>query len=148
MQDSRQTGSRRRDCEAEFLRAGTIQELKSKGRLVVRGAHHPILVLEDGGRIFALDNRCPHMGFPLDRGSIEDGILTCHWHTRDLILRAAAPSIFGRTMCRAARLNSARGKYGCSPNSGDQMPLTGGSDSNRAWPITLGSLLPRPYRVN
>jgi nitrite reductase/ring-hydroxylating ferredoxin subunit len=27
-----------------------------------------------------LDNRCPHMGFPLDRGSIEDGILTCHWH--------------------------------------------------------------------
>ena len=20
------------------------------------------------------------MGFPLDRGSIEDGILTCHWH--------------------------------------------------------------------
>jgi nitrite reductase/ring-hydroxylating ferredoxin subunit len=65
---------------AEFLRAGTIQELKSKGRLVVRGPHRPILVVEDRGRIFALDNRCPHMGFPLDRGSIEDGILTCHWH--------------------------------------------------------------------
>jgi hypothetical protein len=30
--------------------------------------------------VFALDNRCPHMGFPLDRGSIDDGILTCHWH--------------------------------------------------------------------
>jgi hypothetical protein len=39
---------------AEFLRAGTIQELKSKGRLVVRGAHRPILVVEDRGRIFAL----------------------------------------------------------------------------------------------
>ena len=65
---------------AEFLRAGTIQELKSKGRLVVRGGHRPILVVEDRSRIFALDNRCPHMGFPLDRGSIEDGILTCHWH--------------------------------------------------------------------
>ncbi len=64
----------------EFVRAGTLQELKSKGRLVVRGAHRPILVVEDQGRIFALDNRCPHMGFPLDRGSIEDGILTCHWH--------------------------------------------------------------------
>src|SRR3989449_6850840 len=33
-----------------------------------------------GERVFALDNRCPHMGFPLDRGSVEDGILTCHWH--------------------------------------------------------------------
>src|SRR2546422_10850419 len=33
-----------------------------------------------GERVFALDNRCPHMGFPLDRGSVEDGTLTCHWH--------------------------------------------------------------------
>jgi nitrite reductase/ring-hydroxylating ferredoxin subunit len=63
-----------------FVPAGDIEELKAKGRLVVRGAHRPILVVCDRGRIFALDNRCPHMGFPLDRGSIEDGILTCHWH--------------------------------------------------------------------
>lgn len=26
------------------------------------------------------DNRCPHMGFPLDRGTVKDCILTCHWH--------------------------------------------------------------------
>jgi hypothetical protein len=37
-----------------------------------------------GERVFALDNRCPHMGFPLDRGTVEDGILTCHWHPRAL----------------------------------------------------------------
>jgi phenylpropionate dioxygenase-like ring-hydroxylating dioxygenase large terminal subunit len=37
-------------------------------------------VVYDRGRVFALDNRCPHMGFPLERGSVEDGILTCHWH--------------------------------------------------------------------
>ena len=34
----------------------------------------------DGDRIAAVDNRCPHMGFPLHRGSLHDGILTCHWH--------------------------------------------------------------------
>ena len=28
----------------------------------------------------AVDNRCPHMGFPLDRGTVKNGILTCHWH--------------------------------------------------------------------
>ena len=38
------------------------------------------LLVHEGGHVFALDNRCPHMGFPLDRGSVEDGILTCHWH--------------------------------------------------------------------
>jgi nitrite reductase/ring-hydroxylating ferredoxin subunit len=64
----------------DFTLAGTLDELKAKGRLVVHGAHRPILVVYDRGRVFALDNRCPHMGFPLDRGSVEDGILTCHWH--------------------------------------------------------------------
>jgi nitrite reductase/ring-hydroxylating ferredoxin subunit len=65
---------------SDFVRAFSLAELKAKGRLVLRGDHSPILVVYDGGRVFALDNRCPHMGFPLDRGSIHDGILTCHWH--------------------------------------------------------------------
>jgi nitrite reductase/ring-hydroxylating ferredoxin subunit len=65
---------------AEFAFAGSLEELTAKGRLVVRGGHHPILVVYDRGRVLALDNRCPHMGFPLDRGSVDDGILTCHWH--------------------------------------------------------------------
>ncbi|MGC1577247.1 MAG: Rieske (2Fe-2S) protein, partial [Beijerinckiaceae bacterium] len=66
--------------DLEYTRAATLDELKAKGRLVVDGAHRPILVIYDQGRVFALDNRCPHMGFPLERGSVEDGILTCHWH--------------------------------------------------------------------
>ncbi|HEY7242470.1 MAG TPA: Rieske (2Fe-2S) protein [Xanthobacteraceae bacterium] len=64
----------------EFVYAGTLEDLKRKERLVVRGQHRPILVVGHGERVVALDNRCPHMGFPLDRGSMEDGILTCHWH--------------------------------------------------------------------
>jgi nitrite reductase/ring-hydroxylating ferredoxin subunit len=64
----------------EFVLAGSLEELKAKGRFVLHGNHRPILVIYDRGRVFALDNRCPHMGFPLERGSIEDGILTCHWH--------------------------------------------------------------------
>src|SRR5262252_10803529 len=64
----------------DFVHAGSLEELKAKGRLVVHGPHRPILVVHDKDRVFALDNRCPHMGFPLDRGSVEDGTLTCHWH--------------------------------------------------------------------
>ena len=63
-----------------FVRASSLDELKLKGRLLLHGGHRPILLVQEGGRVLALDNRCPHMGFPLDRGSIEDGILTCHWH--------------------------------------------------------------------
>jgi nitrite reductase/ring-hydroxylating ferredoxin subunit len=64
----------------EYTLAASLEELKAKGGIVVRGSHRPILVVYDRGRVFALDNRCPHMGFPLERGSVEDGILTCHWH--------------------------------------------------------------------
>src|SRR5271165_6113781 len=64
----------------DFALAGSLEDLKAKGRFVVHGAHRPILVVYDRGHVFALDNRCPHMGFPLERGSLEDGILTCHWH--------------------------------------------------------------------
>ena len=63
-----------------FVRAGSFEELMARGRLVVHGRHRPIFLIHGGGQVVALDNRCPHLGFPLDRGSIEDGILTCHWH--------------------------------------------------------------------
>ena len=68
------------NAASDFVRAGTFEELRAKGRLVVHGRHRPVPLVHEGGQVFALDNRCPHMGFPLDRGSLDDGILTCHWH--------------------------------------------------------------------
>ena len=41
---------------------------------------HVIAIFHTPEGIFAVDNRCPHMGFPLDRGTVKDCILTCHWH--------------------------------------------------------------------
>ena len=63
-----------------FIRAGTIDQLKERGCMVVTGGGHAIAVFLHEGQVYAVDNRCPHMGFPLDRGSVKDGILTCHWH--------------------------------------------------------------------
>ena len=58
----------------------TRQELREKGQLVVTVSDRPVLVVEHEGQVRAVDNRCPHMGFPLHRGTLHDGILTCHWH--------------------------------------------------------------------
>jgi nitrite reductase/ring-hydroxylating ferredoxin subunit len=63
-----------------LIRAGTVDELKARGCTVVTGGGHAIAVFSHDGNVFAVDNRCPHMGFPLDRGTVKDGILTCHWH--------------------------------------------------------------------
>ena len=63
-----------------YIRAGTLEQLKERGCMVVTGGGHAIAVFHHDGQVYAVDNRCPHMGFPLDRGSVKDGILTCHWH--------------------------------------------------------------------
>ena len=59
---------------------GTLEELKQEGYLSVTAQGHDIVVFYHEGEVHALDNRCPHMGFPLSRGSSKDGILTCDWH--------------------------------------------------------------------
>src|SRR5829696_1223650 len=63
-----------------FVRATSLAELRASGRLVVRLDRHTVCLFADGDDVHAVDNRCPHMGFPLHRGTIADGILTCHWH--------------------------------------------------------------------
>jgi nitrite reductase/ring-hydroxylating ferredoxin subunit len=65
---------------ASLVRATSLDELRSAGRLVVHLGGHTLALFLDGDAVHACDNRCPHMGFPLHRGTIKDGILTCHWH--------------------------------------------------------------------
>jgi nitrite reductase/ring-hydroxylating ferredoxin subunit len=62
------------------VRVGSCDELVAKGQLTAKVGAQPVCVFWSEGRAYALDDRCPHMGFPLHRGTVEDGLLTCHWH--------------------------------------------------------------------
>ena len=64
----------------KLLRVGTVEEVRERGCRVVTGGGHTMAVFPWGDDFAAVDNRCPHMGFPLDRGTVNNGILTCHWH--------------------------------------------------------------------
>ncbi|GIP37144.1 hypothetical protein J31TS4_04240 [Paenibacillus sp. J31TS4] len=64
--------------QEQWIRAGTADELKQEKAKVIRGGI-AVFATEDGG-FAAVDNRCPHLGFPLHLGSVCEGILTCHWH--------------------------------------------------------------------
>ena len=44
----------------------------------IDGTH--IALFRYRGKFHAVDNRCPHMGYPMSKGSIRDGVLICHWH--------------------------------------------------------------------
>lgn len=63
-----------------YIRAAHVEDVRKAGRLVVAIAGHTLLLIHENDKIYALDNRCPHMGFPLHRGTVKDCILTCDWH--------------------------------------------------------------------
>ncbi|MEO1060774.1 MAG: Rieske 2Fe-2S domain-containing protein [Actinomycetota bacterium] len=59
---------------------GSVDELRTAGRLTTKLGSMPVLVVHDDDELYAIEDRCPHLGFPLARGAVGDGIITCHWH--------------------------------------------------------------------
>ncbi len=64
----------------ERIRVGGSDELMAKGQLVTKIGTQPVCVFWSDDKAYAVDDRCPHLGFPLHRGTVESGLLTCHWH--------------------------------------------------------------------
>ncbi|MCZ6640915.1 MAG: Rieske (2Fe-2S) protein [Gammaproteobacteria bacterium] len=66
--------------EPAAIEVSDLDTLRDKGVIVVKGEQRRIAVFADGNEVYAVENNCPHMGFPLNKGSVRDGILTCYWH--------------------------------------------------------------------
>ncbi|WP_435062512.1 Rieske (2Fe-2S) protein [Halobaculum sp. EA56] len=64
----------------EYSEAVGLDELREEGRALTAVDGTPIALFYHEGEVRAVNNRCPHMGFPLTEGSVEEGVLTCHWH--------------------------------------------------------------------
>ena len=64
----------------KYIRAASLADVKEAGLKAVTVDKRVVLLVHHERELYALDNRCPHMGFPLERGSVKRGLLTCHWH--------------------------------------------------------------------
>jgi len=63
-------------------------DLKPNSLKATFGAGQDILVATDkSGRTFAAANVCPHIGTPLDQGTVEDGAIVCPLHRSAFDLR-------------------------------------------------------------
>ena len=75
-------------------------------------AGEPVLRKDDAGRRFAcvrqgdevhaIDDRCPHQGYPLSQGGVRDGVLTCEWHNWKFELATGACTFGGEPVRRYA----------------------------------------------
>ncbi|MEY7851827.1 Rieske (2Fe-2S) protein [Natrarchaeobius sp. A-rgal3] len=64
----------------DFHAVASLEDVEEAGRELTSVDGTPIALFAHEGEIRAVNNRCPHMGFPLVEGTVDDGILTCHWH--------------------------------------------------------------------
>ncbi|MFN0147171.1 MAG: Rieske (2Fe-2S) protein [Dehalococcoidia bacterium] len=64
---------------ATLIPVATLDELGTRPRVVrVEGKQIALFRVED--RVYAVDNRCPHMGYPLAQGTVKGDTITCDWH--------------------------------------------------------------------
>ncbi|HYL50402.1 MAG TPA: Rieske (2Fe-2S) protein, partial [Acidimicrobiia bacterium] len=65
---------------ATEVRAGSLAQLRADGRLLTKVGSLPVVVFWHDDHAYAIEDRCPHLGFPLHQGTVESGLVTCHWH--------------------------------------------------------------------
>jgi len=74
-------------ASSQWIPIASVSDVQQGEAKAIRvGEGRSIALFNVDGRIYATDNQCPHMGYPLTRGAIRDGILTCDWHGRSFDL--------------------------------------------------------------
>ncbi|MDJ0839540.1 MAG: nitrite reductase small subunit NirD [Acidobacteriota bacterium] len=58
------------------------EELREKGAVIARKEGRQLAVFAVEDQVYAIDNRCPHEGYPLKEGTVDGKscVLTCQWH--------------------------------------------------------------------
>lgn len=51
-----------------------------------------VAVFRCDGHVYAIDDRCPHLGAPLAKGSVEEATVTCPWHGWEINLTTGSVS--------------------------------------------------------
>ena len=64
-------------------------------RTFKRGPHQLVIARTGEGLVHALDNRCPHEGYPLAQGELKGCALTCAWHNWKFDVRDGACTVGG-----------------------------------------------------
>jgi nitrite reductase/ring-hydroxylating ferredoxin subunit len=92
-----------------LVNLGPVPELGSRGRAVLKVEGHQIALFETEDGLFAINNRCPHEGYPLSEGSLKKGCqLACNWHGWTFDLKSGA-ALQGRDAVKTYPVTRVRG---------------------------------------
>jgi Fe-S cluster biogenesis protein NfuA/nitrite reductase/ring-hydroxylating ferredoxin subunit len=74
------TTSTPNSTEFYWVKAATLDQIIENRILAVRVNNHDVILCKQGDNINCYRNSCSHLGFPLDKGRLNKGIITCFAH--------------------------------------------------------------------
>ncbi|MBD2501543.1 Rieske (2Fe-2S) protein [Anabaena azotica] len=76
-----------------WIKVISQDELPANGRKVVKVEQRNILLLNHNNQVFAIENSCPHLKLPLQKGKITDeGAIVCPFHRSAFDLTTGNPT--------------------------------------------------------
>lgn len=64
----------------EFVKVAAVAEVEESKPLAVEAGGHKLLLAKVAGTFYATQRKCPHLGFNLCRGKVEDRAIVCPLH--------------------------------------------------------------------
>jgi 3-phenylpropionate/trans-cinnamate dioxygenase ferredoxin subunit len=64
----------------QWLNIAEEKDLKDNSRLTTTVEGRPVLLIKQSGQVFAVEDRCPHLGCSLARGVLDGYVLKCPCH--------------------------------------------------------------------
>ena len=68
------------NLQSNFVKVADLKDVPEGAPKAVNVEGRSIALFNHQGYLYATDNQCPHMGYPLTRGRVRNGVLTCDWH--------------------------------------------------------------------
>ncbi|WP_309738725.1 Rieske 2Fe-2S domain-containing protein [Chamaesiphon sp. OTE_20_metabat_361] len=58
----------------------TTSQIREGELLAVKVENQKVILTKIDDKIYAVENKCPHLGMPLAKGKVCDRAVTCPWH--------------------------------------------------------------------
>lgn len=71
----------------EFIEVAVADEFQDGEMRQAEVDGHELLIARVGDEFFVSDNRCPHLGGRLSKGTLEGSVVSCHLHHSQFDLR-------------------------------------------------------------
>jgi nitrite reductase/ring-hydroxylating ferredoxin subunit len=62
------------------ISVATSSQVKEGELLAVKAENRKVILTRVEGKVYAVENKCPHLGMPLAKGKVCDRAVTCRWH--------------------------------------------------------------------